>query len=768
MSEPRRIYLGDKPLAYAAKGNNSFYTPIFTIFTILTGLSAFEQLTVLNAGITALNGDWFLATGTVPNAGIKWNNPKLTGTVTTRPYIYFNTTRNRFEFRYAPLTSTFVYFTTSYTNSSIDVPLTGWQSGNSAWNPPPTIVYNTALPLSSITISTIAPVQLPLSSYFQVNDTFYGYTSSTIYDQITSVNLGSKTTSINANAFYNLKELSYANNSPNNIVVKNHNNIESLTVGSLTNNGNITILNNSNLKTIGLNFGNSVNESNFILANCPSVENLTINATNLRNFDINFSKLQRAFIQQAPLTSLQLTNISSLSTLWIDNNELSGFEIVDTLINNRINSRYVNSKNKGKLGRSSASTTTLYSTVTASEGPVIQIEIDPLYPKYQVPEDIYTTTLPGSSLIVTSPVSGNQAIPHPLLSGIYEMVPNVIKDNRSVFKNINDYYILYSKNQDLWTLVGPTSTSDVIWLSAVGGAGDWENVPNSGWSGPAFGDPGFWNSGRFWWNGTRVFSTSQLFVTGMKLVNESPGLRLFMGPLTGTNNNFYWKHLDFSGRGWTGTVDSPVTPTVVLISPIHFVCNTHFPVSINTSVNFINKDGTIETRTCLSSVNLSPIYGNGYVDQTIGILNAPVSATSYRLMNGNPGSLIRSPESFKNFLYGPSQYGLVGYPYVKSTSNLLYMNTISDFASQTYSVPKSLWHGDLLTGGDSSTPCWYINNNELILLSLTQFSNGDGPHYGNNTSYPNRIQTYNHMITSLSLQFFGSNTNYYTVSSYEL
>lgn len=118
------------------------------------------------------------------------------------------------------------------------------------------------------------------------------------------------------------------------------------------------------------------------------------------------------------------------------------------------------------------------------------------------------------------------------------------------------------------------------------------------------------------------------------------------------NPTFYLSPYDFSGVGWVPGA-GPGTQQVAMISPLHYVAATHFPLGIGQTVAFRAKDGSYLTRTVTTQTQIS---GS---DVMVGELNAPLptgatGVANYSIGNG-PGSAFVGNQVF---MFG--QRGRVG------------------------------------------------------------------------------------------------------------
>lgn len=780
INQVKKIYKGNSPVNFIYCNNIKSFSPTFNFLK----LSEFVpwQITTSNAGAASVNGG-------IWNWNFFTNSNRWLQNNSTATRIQYSITRNQWELISTALTSTYLYSCSAY--NRYEFPIDQWVSWNPAWSPAPTITKITsAIPvLSSFAISNNIPYRIspPLilnkDYYFDTNlNSFVGVTSSTAFDSISSIFLLYTPKQINFAKLPNLLFLQSNSRYSDGLVINNNPIIQVITYATSVSSKQITVTNNSNLDSLQVGNINEVLAHNKInIFNNPKLTLLSIAFNNLTSYNVDQPLLTSLYLQCSSMKELTISNIGLLNYFDIRYTSLTGFNILDkiytalssTVAQNSASAITLNYTNDGTasgfgvfnninlLGRTVSSNDAflyLYRNVklgTNSIGGRAQIEIDPLYPKQTILTSTFTTTHPGSTIIFNAPVIDNTVSPTyqraTFLSGAYVYSGN-IKNGRSVFSNTNDYHILYNNNIHAWTLVGPTSTSNTVWVSAYASVGDYGNVPTVGWSGPAW-QTGSWqgDSKSPWYTSSSIYSnTMMLYLSSRFEPNEG---RYHAYPVSGYNPNFYWKNLDFSGVGWNvsdGSIQQPISQRGILISPIHFVGNNHWPSESWTgkTIGFYHLDGSISTRQCLSSVSLEG-------DRCLGILNAPVSAAYYKVGTNSYLKNIEIPK-IKNFIWGPSQYGKVGIAHPFSDGYLA--NAQPVLYQQISSVPASLWYGERLIGGDSSSPYWYINNNELILIGTELGGTPSGPRV--------YVQTANPAMTALSLQFFGPNTNYYTVTAY--
>lgn len=784
IDQVKKIYKGNDIIKYVYNKNLKIFSPIFNFLKLTDEVP--WQITVDGAGETSINGH-------VWNWNFFIGNNRWLQNNSTAIRIQFSSIRNQWELISTSLTSTYVYFCSAY--DFFQFPKDQWISWNSSWSPAPTLTKITSgVPvLSQFVILNNPPFQIepPLilnqNYYFDTDlNSFVGITSSTVFDSITSIFTRFTPIEMNLSKLPNLKHLNFDSRYGNGLNIVNNSKIKEITYKSGIFNEKIKITNNNNLdKLIIGNLREILPHNKIVIENNPNLTLLSISLNNLSSYSVNQPLLTSLVLQCTGLKQLNLANIGNLNTFEIKYTSLTGFNVLDKAYNslsaavvqnsdNIITLNYTNSKedaensgvggidNINLLGRSVSSNDAflfLYRNnklnTNLSNGRRT-VEIDPLYPKIEIPESLFTTTHSGSTVIFNAPVVDNSQITYQrasFLSGSYVYSGNTI-NGRSVFSNLNDYHILYNNIINAWTLVGPTSTSNMVWVSAYASVADFGNVPSVGWRGQSW-QTGNWqgDSKSPWYTSSSIYSTTMMLYLSSRY--ESNEGRYHANPYSGYNSNFYWNNLDFSGVGWNvgSNIQQPISQRAILISPIHFAGNTHWPSDgwKNKNIGFYHYDGSVSIRQCLSSVDLGS-------DRCVGILNAPVSASYYRV---GINSYLKNIEieKVKNFIWGPSQYGKVGIAHpITDSINSYNSNAVPTLYRQISSIPASLWYGERLIGGDSSSPYWYINNNELILIGSELGAGPSGPRFN--------IQTSNQTMTALSLQFFGENTYVYTLSTY--
>lgn len=749
------IYTGGLSAKKLYIDNKLTYKPQnFSLCTLLKPLVI--ELSV--AGVSGVNGVWSLEANKE-----SYSKP---GTVATYGAINRNVNLSGWDIVIGQYGSGTTYYRLSGLNPIPDVlPLTGWRSLNPSYDPVPTIIYNK--PVSAVYAAfissnpnglTILPTLEPNRDYLfnTENNTFFGIASSTQFNSVTTVNNIDSSIHKNFDFDYFPNVTNVSTNSVERAIF-NNTKLKSLIISNASQDTALRIWNNTNLQDINLG-GSYFTENNLI--NNPAVSAFTL-GTNQTTTNLNlknFSNLRNFTITNCPnLTSLQfLSSYPNFERLSLGTTNLSGFEFLDTVLldmSGKSNPLYTHNSRSNLLGRSSASNKAYLNVFKKNQN--INLEIDPLFPLQTITENYFPSTL-GNEIVVSCPVSANKTnfVQHTTLSGIYTKIENIIYNNRDIFKNINDFYILYDKDNIRWTVVGPTSSSNTIWLSAQETIGDYGNIPSIGWSGQSFratgGNITAGNSG--WWNQTAVFST-KMYLFSSFMFTGTTTRRNGAFPLSGYNSNFYWSDYDFSGIGYQNVNDPFFNGRWTLVSPVHYINSFHFPesISVGSKINFIHKDGTISTRTILSAVDLPDSFSN---DLRLGIFDAPLSAAAYPI--GSLTNFITSTSSaidFKNFLYGPIGTSKVGIGIPSTANNDCRYNIAPTTYTQITSIPKSLWFTEGVNTGDSSSQFWYAepSNKQLIVLGLTKFVGPVGP-----ALLDRNYTTLYNIATALCLQFYGT------------
>lgn len=755
LSATEAIYSGNLPVKKLHIDNKLTYKPkVFSFCSIIKPL----VIEISNAGITNVNGVWYLMANKT-----SYEKP---GTVSTYGFLSPNVAVSGWDIVIGRFGGT-TYYRVSGLNPIPSIPpLTGWVSLNNSYDPTPTLSYNN--PLSAVYevfLSNIQQVNLNISPtlssnkdyYFDNVDTFFGVSSSTQFANVTSIsNLDdSLYSNFDFDYFPNISNISMLRSSR---VVFNNSKLQSLVTSNIKTTDIFYIYNNLNLLDVIL--GASYFTSNTFNTN-PRISSFSVN-TNPQLTDFNltpYSNLRNLSIINTPnLTSLQtLSSYPNFQNLTLTTNALTGYTFLDTFLlgmSSKPNPTYVHDGTFAKrLGRSNVSNAAFLEVFKKNQN--ITYEIDPVFPLQTIPTSYYPST--HNEIVVSCPVSANNTnfIQHTTLSGIYTKVNNVTYNNRDVFRNINDFFILYDNNNTRWTLIGPTSGSSTIWLSAQDVIGDNGNIPSIGWNGIAFklgfgtSSPGTNNSG--WWNQTAVFDTRMYLFSSFMYAGTN--VRRIGGyPLSGFNSNFYWSAYNFSGIGYQNVSDPMFNGRWTLISPVHYINTFHFPesLSIGAKINFIHKDRSISTRTVLSAVNLP---NSGTNDLRIGILDAPLSAAAYPIGSlTNFITAISSTIDFNNFLYGPVGTGKVGIGIPSTYYNDCRYYVAPTTYTQITSVPKSLWFTENVYVGDSSAQFWYTDpiRKQLVILGITKFSIPSGP-----ALLDRYYTTLYNTATALCKQFYG-------------
>jgi hypothetical protein len=408
---------------------------------------------------------------------------------------------------------------------------------------------------------------------------------------------------------------------------------------------------------------------------------------------------------------------------------------------------YSNTNSGAAMGRSSSSDDTFLKLI-ATNYFGIPFELDSYFPIQYLPTGTYYPHTLGNTLVLQAPVSaqGGTLVRFNALSGIYTKTGD-IKDNRDVFRNNDNYFVLFDEPQQRWTVVGPLSTSSTVWLSTQETIGDYGNIPKRGWGGPAYRRL----TSQPWSVDTCVYSTQTLVYSATRVINGRYGY----DPYQGFNNDSFWKDLDFSGIGYNAAASDPEwNGKMILVSPVHFVNTAHFPgvMSEGSLWKFVHKDGSVSTRSVLSSIDI------GLTDVRIGILNNPVSAACYSIGNfTNFNKSISAKSDYARVLLGPTATGEVSQGIRLNASGLPAINSAPSTYFKFSSLPKSRWYSSSsLVIGESSSGMWMRQrNNQLSLFGLIKYSN-----FASEVEMSSVYNSLFNAATSLCNTFYGNPLTY--------
>lgn len=758
LSATEAIYSGNLPVKKLFTNNKLTYKPKTFPFANLA--NPVINVYVSDAGVSVFNGSWNASTGT-------YTRTVATSTISiTRSTILAGLGWSWSFYRVIPFPGTYYYRVSGLNPAPTTPPLTGWESLNPAYDPPPTLTYN-------FPVSTIHPAITGLYNFkpvigendYYINQTsLVGFASASFFSSVTSItqfgNPSESFTNIDTDFFPNLETYEYYLSANTGNLFLNNSKIKSLTINKQPK--QLNLYNNLNLEN--LTFAADIKFTDNNITNCPSVTSLTINAnTFLTNLDLTkFSKLKTLTINATNLSSLQvLQNYPNLIYLNLANSSLTGSKIPDTFLKS-LSDKSLSSYNGQNVplysvnisnffGRSSASNESFFNVYKQNQN--ISLEIDPSLPVIEIPSaTTYFPSTLGNEIIVSCPVSSNgiNSVQHKTLSGIYYKLDNVVYNNRDVFRNVNDFYILYDDPNTRWTVVGPTSTSTFIWLSAYEVLNNIGDIPSIGWTGPAYkvgyGTAAVPAGNTGWWRDTAVYSTSMFLFSSLRNITESatkqrPGYDI----LSGYNPNFYWKDYDFSGIGYQSLLNSGTQARFTMISPVHAFYSSHWfgapGPSIGTTLYFIDKNNNITTNTILSS---KPYLAG---DVSLSILSNPLSTAAYpigslpNILNGLSFPLT----GLKDFIHGPIGSGRIGTSIPDSVS--CSVNRGPANYRQLISIPKTLWLAENVHGADSGTVLWYAHPTTKRLVVIA-------PQYSA-ASLANLYTTLYNAATALCKQFYG-------------
>jgi len=498
------------------------------------------------------------------------------------------------------------------------------------------------------------------------------------------------------------------------------------------------------------------------LNNIPLLRSVTINTSIIPELDFSGSNsLATLVLNNNSLSSLRVPSVSSLKIVNVSNNSNLSAQIIDNIFravsaNSGIFLTYTGTS-QGRTSATDAGFIHIYRNSNFANMPT-PFELDPVYPPVSTPSGYVPSNIQGNSMTVFAPVSGSNSVQFPELTGEYLKTGDVF-NNRDVFRNNSDYFILYNSTQSLWTLVGPSSSSNTVWLSADPGVGDWGNPPSDTWQGRAYNTSA---NATGWFQRTTVFRTDMLLFSAYSYNNTvyTTGTEIAGEPVQGYNNNFRWKDLDFTGMIYAGWL---FQGRAALISPVHCVLAHHYPPGFsfppnNNTVYVYHSDGSRTTTQMVTGLRI------GSTDIAIGILSAPVSAAQYFVLSGSNSQFrsVTAADSINNFLYGPSQTGKIGVGIPFGTNASFSTRNIDPSQRNgIFSVPNSLWHGEPGVTGDSTCMHWVVSAGRLVLAGHTQSGGSQpvGPDYG--FYFDQIVQA----VTALNVHQYGPlNANIYSIT----
>lgn len=521
---------------------------------------------------------------------------------------------------------------------------------------------------------------------------------------------------------------------------------------------------NSNLQSV---IFTSCSADELLGAFLPKIKDIDLTNCTFSAVYFNYNTSLSGLLLPQRLKSIDLTNCSSLSSSFVINNILSTIN-TNNYTNGTIGYDGTNSSRTFISNNDLISLLVRNYYITPMEMDVQPFPSRPLG---------YVSSQDTNSITVMCPIStrndspalyGNNQYDYystrfNVLTGEYLKVSETY-NNRDVWRNPNNYFILFNATLSGWTLVGPLSTSSNILLSASESYVEWGTPPSVGWFGKAFQSGGFTGGisynpatyGSVWGQSTTVASTKNTLFSsfywgsnnGYDYANQgylAQGQgRMFGLPSAGYNSSFYWKDYDFTGLLYNTGATPMNTGRGVLISPIHFLCQNHYlpwggsgTTGQGQSLVLYNANGTTTTRTVLSSIQ----YPAGS-DTRVGILNSPVTNTFYPVASGSLfcSNVTTSFNKLSCFLVGPSQSSRCGLMPIRASgvgfnwyvSPVRYNTMSNSFYKNSYSVPRSLIFGESIAGGDSSTQVWFLSaeTKRPILIGGIQFGGGSGPAFG--------------------------------------
>lgn len=735
----------------------------------------------------------------------------------------------RFYVNNSSPTNTFYTNTSTLTLSAY--PLTGWVSTNSAYDPPPEFeifsrladsvtlngtgsasvnflfdnpnLFRESVPLISFTITTtglnifniVRTVSLtnPFITYIDVTQfkNLSSFNSSISLNSLSSLNLLSNTelATFNFNTVPNLEELNLNNNKKLNFFALNTNKINLNSV--LTATSGLFFLNFSNnsvnpdLNT-QLDFSSEqllnicsvtslTGYSLFNFTNLPFLSSLSVNATIRRN--LSSSPAIYNFNNLPYIRSVSMSNMPELSSSHIDSLYNSLCSSINLGSPSAGSASFSYSDYPSMSGRSASSNSSLYNLLRRGYTNITSTQVDPVQPISISPQSYVPSTIDSMTVVntvsattVNGVLSTLTHIPHFQLSGRYIKTGSVF-NGRDVFRNENNYFLLFNNTLNSWTIVGPSSSSNFIWLSSFYGFqgqsyGDWGNPPVWRWRGPAYALGRFLQSNNAWYQPTAVFKTDCLLFSSLRFdsnVFTNNSFDTTPRVLSGFNSpdKFLFSDYDFTGVTYFGNTKDPwlYSGRGAMISPIHLLFAFHYPPGWgNNSLPNNNITSVFSKNNQHTALTVVTGRRIGSTDLAIGIISpsTPYTGTFYPLLSGTTTTLSGNfdnfyfgPGSFRRFLYGPTKAGRIGYGYPQVNFRSTSSNRVT-YASTVSTIPNSDWNVmETATIGDSSSHHWMVSGKNLILTGVTQFSNNTGPSYI--PYYDNIVQA----CTALNLHIYG-------------
>lgn len=150
-----------------------------------------------------------------------------------------------------------------------------------------------------------------------------------------------------------------------------------------------------------------------------------------------------------------------------------------------------------------------------------------------------------------------------------------------------------------------------------------------------------------------------------------------------------------------------------MVSPRHFIHATHYTIANGTSIRFIEANGTVHTRTVVSTVSI------GAYDIQLGVLDSdlPASITYYKVL----------PSNWRTW-FANLNLGINAITLDQEEKVLAHTVGNGQFPSIQYAgfpLGAEAWAEELISG-DSGNPVFLPINGELILVT-THLTAGSGP-----------------------------------------
>jgi hypothetical protein len=201
-----------------------------------------------------------------------------------------------------------------------------------------------------------------------------------------------------------------------------------------------------------------------------------------------------------------------------------------------------------------------------------------------------------------------------------------------------------------------------------------------------------------------------------------------------------------SSTGWPGGTTGAGT----LITPRHIIFAAHFELPVGCNIRFITNNNTIVQRRVIAKKR-HPSYSILYPDLTIGVLDSdvPSSISFCKILPDNWSNYLPTDiDGIPCLVLDQEEKALTadGWSSVNNGAGIIQLKRPSD--------TKRLQFYEELIVGDSGNPCFFIINNQLVILTVWT----SGPS-GAGTSISAEKAVLNQMINELDTSV-GINTGY--------